>query len=134
MKIDGETKKESLTNLVGDWWDSFYRDMSRVDIEGGVKMKTSKKPERLIEWILTAVTNENDLVLDPFLGSGTTAAVAMKMRRRFIGIELGDQCFTLCLPRLRRVVDGTDTKGISKAVNWHGGSGFRQLALEAIRG
>lgn len=134
VKIDAETKKESLTNLVGDWWDGFYRDMSRVDVEGGVKMKTSKKPERLIGWIITALTNEGDIVLDPFLGSGTTAAVAMKMRRRFIGIEMGDQFFTLCLPRLRRVVDGTDINGISKAVNWCGGSGFRQLALEAIRG
>lgn len=124
VKKDSMTGEEALTNLVGDWWGSFYRDMSRVDIEGGVKMKTSKKPERLIAWILTSLTRENDLVLDAFLGSGTTAAVAMKMRRRFIGIELGDQCISLCLPRLKRVVDGTDTQGISKAANWQGGSGF----------
>lgn len=116
--------EEVLTNLLGDWWDNFYKDMSRVDIEGGVKMKTSKKPERLIQWILTAVTNENDIVLDAFLGSGTTAAAAMKMRRRFIGIELGDQCLSLCLPRLKSVVDGKDSSGITKATGWRGGSGF----------
>jgi adenine-specific DNA-methyltransferase len=131
-----ESGEEALTNLVGDWWGSFYKDMSRVDIEGGVKMKTSKKPERLIEWILTSVTSENDIILDAFLGSGTTAAVAMKMRRKFIGIEMGDQCLSLCLPRLRRVVDGTDTQGISKAQFWRGGSGFTFLTgcAGAVRG
>lgn len=116
---------EVLTNLLGDWWDNFYKDMSRVDVEGGVKMKTSKKPERLIQWILTAATNEGDIVLDAFLGSGTTAAAAMKMNRRFIGIELGDQCLTLCLPRLQAVIDGRDKTGITKSTGWKGGGGFR---------
>lgn len=134
VRTDAQTGVQTLTNLVGDWWDGFYRDMSRVDIEGGVLMKTSKKPERLIQWLLTSLTEEGDLVLDPFLGSGTTAAVAMKMRRRFIGIEAGDQFHSLCVPRLKRVVDGDDPHGITAAVNWPGGSGFRQLALEAVRG
>ena len=86
------------------------------------------KPERLIERILTLGSNENDLVLDSFLGSGTTAAVAHKMGRRFIGIELGDHCYTHCLPRLQKVVDG-EQGGISKAVEWKGGGGFKFYEL-----
>ncbi|MCF6153666.1 MAG: site-specific DNA-methyltransferase [Candidatus Brocadia sp.] len=90
---------------------------------------TTPKPERLIQRILTLATNEGDLVLDSFLGSGTTAAVAHKMNRRWIGIELGEHCHTHCLPRLRKVVDGTDQGGISKAVNWQGGGGFKYYYL-----
>jgi adenine-specific DNA-methyltransferase len=87
------------------------------------------KPERLIRRILTLATNDGDLVLDSFLGSGTTAAVAHKMKRRWIGIELGEHCYTHCLPRLKKVVDGTDEGGISKAVNWQGGGGFKYYYL-----
>ena len=83
------------------------------------------KPEKLIERILTIATNENDLVLDCFLGSGTTAAVATKLNRKWIGIELGEHINTLVLPRLKLVVDGVDEIGISKAVNWQGGGGFK---------
>ncbi|TLD43035.1 MAG: Type III restriction-modification system methylation subunit [Candidatus Jettenia ecosi] len=78
---------------------------------------TTPKPERLIQRILTLATNEGDWVLDSFLGSGTTAAVAHKMNRRWIGIELGAHCHTHCLPRLRKVVDGTDQGGISRIVH-----------------
>lgn len=87
------------------------------------------KPEKLIERIITLATNPEDLVLDSFLGSGTTAAVAHKMGRRWIGIELGDHCYTHCLPRMQKVVDGTDQGGISKSVNWQGGGGFRFFEL-----
>jgi len=87
------------------------------------------KPERLIQRILTLATNENDWVLDSFLGSGTTAAVAHKMNRRWIGIELGEHCHTHCLPRLKKVADGTDQGGTSKAVNWKGGGGFKYYYL-----
>lgn len=83
------------------------------------------KPERLLERILRIATNLGDLVLDSFLGSGTTAAVAHKMGRRWIGIELGDHCQTHCIPRLQKVVDGTDQGGISEAVGWKGGGGFK---------
>jgi len=86
------------------------------------------KPERLIERILTLATNEGDLVLDSFLGSGTTAAVAHKMNRRWIGIELGDHAYTHCIPRMKAVVDG-EQGGISKAVNWQGGGGFKVYEL-----
>lgn len=87
------------------------------------------KPERLIERILTLGSNPGDLVLDSFLGSGTTAAVAQKMGRRYIGIELGNHAYTHCYPRLKMVTDGTDQGGISKAQNWKGGSGFKFYEL-----
>ena len=87
------------------------------------------KPERLIERVLTLATNPGDLVLDSFLGSGTTAAVAQKMGRRWIGVELGDHAVTHCVPRLKMVIDGTDQGGISKAVGWKGGGCFRFYRL-----
>ena len=87
------------------------------------------KPERLLKRILEIATNPGDLVLDSFLGSGTTAAVAHKMGRRWIGIELGEHCHTHCLPRLKKVVDGADPGGITEAVGWKGGGGFRYYGL-----
>ncbi|MBU4184772.1 MAG: site-specific DNA-methyltransferase [Proteobacteria bacterium] len=87
------------------------------------------KPERLIQRILILASNHGDLVLDSFLGSGTTAAVAHKMGRKWIGIELGEHCHTHCLPRLKQVCDGTDQGGISKSVNWKGGGGFKYYYL-----
>lgn len=87
------------------------------------------KPERLIERVLTLGSNPGDLVLDSFLGSGTTAAVAQKMRRRYIGVELGQHAYTHCYPRLKMVTDGTDQGGISKAQNWKGGNGFKFYEL-----
>lgn len=81
------------------------------------------KPERLIQRILTLATNEGDLVLDSFLGSGTTCAVAQKMGRRYIGIEMGEQAITHCVPRMEAVIDG-EQGGISKAINWNGGGGY----------
>lgn len=87
------------------------------------------KPERLIERVLILGSNPADIVLDSFLGSGTTAAVAQKMGRRYIGIELGNHAYTHCVPRLKMVTDGTDQGGISKAQNWEGGSGFKFYEL-----
>ncbi|MFZ4126317.1 MAG: DNA methyltransferase, partial [Rickettsiales bacterium] len=87
------------------------------------------KPERLIQRILTLATNPGDLVLDSFAGSGTTGAVAQKMGRRWIMVELGEHCHTHIIPRLQKVIDGTDQGGISKAVNWQGGGGFRYYRL-----
>lgn len=98
-------------------------------LEGGVGFKGGKKPEVLLETLLKYFSNEGDLVLDSFLGSGTTAAVAHKMGRKWIGIELGDHCYTHCEPRLQKVVDGTDQGGISKAVNWQGGGGYKFYEL-----
>ena len=86
------------------------------------------KPERLIQRILHIATNPGDLVLDSFLGSGTTAAVAHKMGRRYIGIEMGDHAVSHCVPRLNKVIDG-EQGGISKSVDWQGGGGFRFYRL-----
>ena len=86
------------------------------------------KPERLLQRIINVSTNPGDLVLDSFLGSGTTSAVAHKMGRRWIGIEMGEHAETHCLPRLQKVIEG-EQGGISEAVNWHGGGGFRFLRL-----
>jgi adenine-specific DNA-methyltransferase len=88
------------------------------------------KPERLIQRILHIATNEGDLVLDSFLGSGTTAAVAHKMNRRYIGIEMGDHALSHCLPRLKKVIEG-EQGGISQAVNWQGGGGVKFYRLGA---
>jgi adenine-specific DNA-methyltransferase len=86
------------------------------------------KPERLIARILQIASNPGDLVLDSFLGSGTTAAVAHKMGRRYIGVEMGEHAVTHCVPRLRKVIEG-EQGGISEAVGWAGGGGFRFFQL-----
>jgi adenine-specific DNA-methyltransferase len=87
------------------------------------------KPERLLQRVIEIATNPGDLVLDSFAGSGTTGAVAHKMGRRWIMIELGEHCHTHIIPRLKKVIDGEDQGGISKAVNWKGGGGFRYYRL-----
>ncbi|MDM8254447.1 site-specific DNA-methyltransferase [Phocaeicola barnesiae] len=112
---------------VGTFWDGF--NWNNVTREGGVRFPKGQKPEMLIQRIIELSTNENDIVLDSFLGSGTTAAVAQKMGRRYIGIELGNHAYTHCVPRLKMVTDGTDQGGISKAQNWKGGSGFKFYEL-----
>jgi len=87
------------------------------------------KPERLIERVLTLASNSGDLVLDSFLGSGTTAAVAHKMGRRYIGVEMGDHAYTHCKARLDKVIDGSDKGGVTKAQNWQGGGAYRFYEL-----
>lgn len=87
------------------------------------------KPEHLIGDLLHIGSSPGDLVLDSFLGSGTTAAVAHKMGRRYIGIELGDHAYTHCVPRLKKVIDGTDQGGITASTGWAGGGGFRFCEL-----
>lgn len=86
------------------------------------------KPEALIQRIIHIATNPGDLVLDSFLGSGTTAAVAHKMGRQYIGIEMGEHSVTHCAPRIQKVIEG-EQGGISSAVNWQGGGGFRFYRL-----
>lgn len=87
------------------------------------------KPEKLIQLIIQIATNKDDIVLDSFAGSGTTGAVAHKMSRRWIMIELGEHCDTFCRPRMKMVCDGTDQGGISEPVNWKGGGGFKYYYL-----
>ncbi len=90
---------------------------------------STPKPEKLLQRVLTIATNPGDLVLDSFAGSGTTGAVSHKMGRRWIMVELGEHCHTHIVSRLKKVIDGDDQGGISKAVNWQGGGGFRYLRL-----
>jgi adenine-specific DNA-methyltransferase len=87
------------------------------------------KPEKVIQRILTIATNPGDWVLDSFAGSGTTGAVAHKMGRRWIMVELGEHCHTHIIPRLKKVIDGEDLGGITEAVGWKGGGGFRYYRL-----
>jgi adenine-specific DNA-methyltransferase len=118
------------------WWgnqDVGHNQESKKEINelfGADNAFDTPKPERLLQRILHIATNPGDLVLDSFLGSGTTAAVAHKMGRRWIGIEMGEHAATHCLPRLQKVIDG-EQGGISKAVNWQGGGGFRFMTLGA---
>jgi len=97
--------------------------------EGGVEFRGGKKPEILINTILKHFSCQGDLVLDSFAGSGTTGAVAHKMGRRWIMVELGEHCHTHIIPRLKKVIDGEDPGGITEAMNWKGGGGFRYYHL-----
>ncbi|MCZ2721074.1 site-specific DNA-methyltransferase [Marinomonas sp. 15G1-11] len=118
-----------------NWWpheDVGHTDEAKkeiIQLFGRQDVFDTPKPERLIQRILTIATNPGDLVLDSFAGSGTTGAVAQKMGRRWIMVELGDHCETHIVPRIKKVIDGEDQGGISKAVNWQGGGGFRYLRL-----
>lgn len=97
-------------------------------LEGGVGFKGGKKPEALLKMILDYFTNEGDLVLDSFAGSASTAAVAHKMNRKWITIELGEHAYSLCKNRLDSVIDG-DRTGITKEVDWQGGGGYKFYEL-----
>ena len=122
--IDGElTPAKPLTNL---WTDIPWNGIAR---EGGVEFKNGKKPERLLERCIELGSDTGDLILDSFAGSGTTGAVAHKMGRRWIMVELGEHCNTHIIPRLHKVIDGEDQGGISNAVDWQGGGGFRYYKL-----
>jgi adenine-specific DNA-methyltransferase len=99
-----------------------------ISLFGNEEKFSFPKPEGLIKSIIEACSNSGDLVLDSFLGSGTTVAVAHKMGRRYIGIEMGDHAETHCAPRLRKVIEG-EQGGISGAVGWKGGGGFRFYRL-----
>lgn len=116
------------------WWP--YEDVGHtqdakrevVELFGNDAFSTPK-PERLLQRILHIATFPGDLILDSFAGSGTTGAVAHKMGRRWIMVELGEHCQTHIVPRLKKVIDGQDPGGITKAVNWRGGGGFRYYRL-----
>lgn len=119
---------EDISILLCDFWDDV--DFQNTQHEGGIDFPNSKKPEMLVTRILSLFTNKpEDIVLDSFLGSGTTAAVAHKMHRRYIGVELGNHAYTHCYERLKKVVDGSDQGGVSKALDWHGGGGFKFYEL-----
>ena len=133
-------RKEFLNSARGlvpwTWWpheEVGHTDEAKKEVNelfGSDVSFGTPKPERLLQRIIHIATNPGDLVLDSFLGSGTTAAVAHKMGRRWIGIEMGEHAVTHCLPRLKKVVEG-EQGGISAAVNWQGGGGFQMLSLGA---
>ena len=117
------------------WWphdevghnDEAKKEM--ISLSNNEQLFDTPKPERLLHRILHIATNRGDLVLDSFAGSGTTGAVAHKMGRRWIMVELGEHCHTHIIPRLKKVIDGTDPGGITEAVGWKGGGGFRYYRL-----
>ena len=122
--IDGILYKKERQ---GTYWNmtSYLNNLTK---EGTVLFPNGKKPEALINRIFEMCTASGDLVLDSFLGSGTTAAVAHKMGRRWIGVELGDHAYTHCAVRMRKVIEG-EQGGISKSQNWKGGGGFKFYEL-----
>ena len=123
-QIDGKyVTGEPLTTI----WDDVLSN--NIHNEGGIAFPKGKKPEALIKRVLDLTTEDGDWVLDSFAGSGTTGAVAHKMGRHWIMVELGDHCDTHIIPRLRKVIDGEDKGGITEAVGWKGGGGFRYYHL-----
>lgn len=134
------SRKQFLNAIDGivpwTWWpheEAGHNDEAKREIQvlfGADNAFDTPKPERLLQRIISIATNPGDLVLDSFLGSGTTAAVAHKMNRRYIGIEMGDHAITHCVPRLQKVIEG-EQGGISAAVEWKGGGGFRFYKLGA---
>ena len=138
-------KKTYLANSEGvvpwTWWsnsDVGHNQEAKKEVNllfGADNSFDTPKPERLIHRIVHIASNPGDLVLDSFLGSGTTAAVAHKMGRRWIGIEMGEHAYTHCKARLDRVIAGEDGGGVTKAVDWKGGGGYRfyELAPTLVR-
>lgn len=116
-----------LTIHPGDFWQDIKT--TGLDNEGGVDFKKGKKPEELIRRIIKMSSKEGDLVLDSFAGSGTTPAVAHKMNRKWIGIEMGPHCLSHTIPRIRNVIDGNENQGITQKVRWQGGGGFKYFRL-----
>lgn len=122
--IDGKyVAGEPLTSL----WDDILSN--NLHNEGGIDFPKGKKPEGLIKRCLDLATKPGDIVLDSFAGSGTTGAVAHKMGRRWIMVELGEHCHSHVIPRLKKVIDGEDPAGVTAAMNWKGGGGFRYYRL-----
>jgi adenine-specific DNA-methyltransferase len=117
------------------WWtheEVSNNKQASIDLKAllpDVPVFQNPKPEQLIERIMELASEHQDLVLDSFAGSGTTGAVAQKMGRRWIMVELGDHCDTHIVPRLRKVIDGADPGGVTEAAAWKGGGGFRYYRL-----
>lgn len=133
------SRKQYLEDIEGvvpwTWWphdEAGHTDEAKRESQslfGADNAFATPKPERLISRIIYIATNAGDLVLDSFAGSGTTPAVAHKMGRRWIAIELGDHCHTYVIPRLKKVIDGEDGGGVTEEVEWKGGGGFRYYKL-----
>lgn len=116
-----------LSQLLGDLWTDI--DFQNTQNQGGISFTNAKKPEQLIQRIISMVSNKNDIILDFFTGSGTTAAVAHKMGRRYIGVEQMNYIEDVTVERLKKVIEG-EQGGISKSQNWHGGGSFVYCELK----
>ena len=116
-----------IKERVGTLWDDF--NWNNVTKEGQVQLPNGKKPEALISRVIELSTNKDDWVLDSFAGSGTTGAVAHKMGRRWIMVELREHCKSLIVPRMSRVISGEDQNGVSELYSWTGGGGFQFYEL-----
>jgi len=125
--VEIEDNKIYKLDKVGTLWDDF--SWSAVSLEGGVSFPSGKKPESLIERVIYMTTDEGDYILDSFLGSGTTIATAHKMKRKWIGIEMGNHAYTHVKERMDGIIKGTDSTGISKLYNWKSGGGYRFYEL-----
>ena len=129
--LDGSIKevegKEMVAQLVCDLWTDI--SFHGTQYEGNNSFPAGKKPERLIMRVLKMFTKEGDFVLDSFLGSGTTAAVANKMKRKWIGIEMGEQCYTHCKKRIDWIIDGNDKNAVSTLNDYNGGGGYKFFEL-----
>ncbi len=126
--------EESATRPPATFWPSDevgHNHEAKLEVRAfnATNVFDTPKPERLIKRVLEIATNPGDLVLDSFAGSGTTGAVAHKMGRRWIMVELGEHCHTHIIPRLKKVIDGEDPGGITEVVAWRGGGGFRYYRL-----
>lgn len=124
-EIEGSLYKKTLQ---GTYWD-FAGGTKNLTKEGGVEFPNGKKPEALICRVFDMASEEGDIVLDSFLGSGTSIAVAQKMNRKWIGIEMGNHAYTHCKVRVDRVINGSDLGGITKTVAWQGGGGYHFYEL-----
>lgn len=123
--IDGELFKKDLQ---GTYWD-MNAWMKNVAKEGDVDFPSGKKPEQLVAQIIEMTTVPGELVLDSFLGSGTTAAVAHKLRRSYIGIEMGEQAYSHCKRRLDQIIANEDPRGVTQSAEWTGGGGYHFYEL-----
>lgn len=123
-----ENPNQSKTTPIENFYD-FAGAFGNCRNEGGVDFRGGKKPEVLISTLFKHFSSKNDFILDSFLGSGTSAAVAHKMGRKYIGIEMGNHAYTHCKVRLDRIIDGVDQTGITKIEEWNGGGGYRFFEL-----
>src|SRR5699024_5255790 len=121
--------KTENAELIGDIWTDI--NISRLFNEGNISLNNGKKPEFLIARLLDMLSDKNDLILDFFMGSGTTQEVAHKMNRQYIGIEQMDYINTLTIERLKNVIQG-DKTGITRAINWQGGGSFVYAELYSL--
>ena len=123
-----ESEHDTIFSPINNFYD-LASSFGNCRNEGGVDFRGGKKPEKLLEIILRHFSNEGDIVLDSFLGSGSTIAVSQKMKRKWIGVEMGDHIYSHVIPRLKGIIGGRDKTGITHDVNWKGGGGFKFYTL-----